>query len=90
MFASVLRTIVPVIVGILLGWAAKVGFDLPAGAVTEIVTVVLTGTYYLVVRALEQEWPIVGRWLLALGLPVGQPSYVKPGPAPLTSYRSSL
>ena len=80
MFASVLRTIVPMVVGILLGWAAKVGFDLPAGAVTEIVTVALTATYYLIVRTLEQEWPIVGRWLLALGLPVGQPSYDKRAP----------
>jgi hypothetical protein len=80
MFASLLRTITPVIVGILLGWAAKVGFDLPAGAVTEIVTVVLTATYYLLVRTLEQEWPIVGRWLLALGLPVGQPTYDKRAP----------
>ncbi len=80
MFASVLRTIVPVVVGILLGWAAKVGFNLPEGAVTEIVTVALTGLYYLIVRALEQEWPIVGRWLLALGLPVGQPSYDKRAP----------
>lgn len=80
MFASLLRTIVPVIVGILLGWAAKVGFDLPAGAVTEIVTVVITAAYYLIVRVLEQEWPIVGRWLLALGLPVGQPTYDKRAP----------
>jgi hypothetical protein len=86
MFASLLRTIVPAIVGILLGWAAQVGLDLPSGAVTEIVTVVLTGVYYLAVRALEQEWPIIGRWLLALGLPVGQPSYVKPATPP-TSYR---
>jgi hypothetical protein len=80
MFASVLRTIVPVVVGVLLGWAAKVGLDLPSGAVTEIVTVVLTGVYYLAARTLEQTWPIVGRWLLALGLPVGQPSYDKRAP----------
>lgn len=80
MFASLLRTIVPVIVGILLGWAAKVGLDLPSGAVTEIVTVVLTATYYLIVRVLEQEWPIAGRWLLALGWPTGQPTYDKRAP----------
>ncbi len=80
MFASLLRTIVPVIVGVLLGQAAKLGFNLPEGAVTEIVTVVITGVYFLIVRVLEQEWPIVGRWLLALGLPVGQPTYAKHAP----------
>ena len=80
MFASLLRTVVPVVVGILLGWGAKVGLDLPSGAVTEIVTVALTATYYALARVLEQEWPIVGRWLLALGLPVGQPSYDKRAP----------
>ncbi len=80
MFASLLRTIVPVIVGALLGQAAKLGFNLPEGAVTEVVTVVITGVYFLIVRVLEQEWPIVGRWLLALGLPVGQPTYDKRAP----------
>lgn len=80
MFASLLRTIVPVVVGILLGWAAKVGLDLPSGAVTEIVTVVLTAAYYTLARVLEQEWPAVGRWLLSLGLPVGQPTYDKRAP----------
>jgi len=33
--ASILRTVVPIIVGILLGWAAKVGLNLPGGAVTD-------------------------------------------------------
>ncbi len=80
MFASFVRTITAVIVGALLGQAAKWGFSLPEGAVTEIVTVVITGVYFLIVRVLEQEWPIVGRWLLALGLPVGQPTYDKRAP----------
>jgi len=92
MFASFIRTITAVIVGVLLGQAAKWGFNLPEGAVTEIVTIVITGLYYLIVRALERHWPIAGRWLLALGLPVGQPTYkVIPGRIePPTGYRPSL
>jgi hypothetical protein len=90
MFASLVRTVVPVIVGVLLGWAAKVGLNLPEGAVTEIVTVTLTAVYYALARLLEAEWPAVGRWLLALGLPVGRPTYTAPPVAPPTSYRSSL
>lgn len=78
MLASIIRTLVPVVVGVLLGWAAKVGFDLPAGAVTEVVTVALTTVYYAVARLLEQEWPQVGRFLLSLGLTkAGSPQYAR-------------
>lgn len=68
MLASILRTVVPVIVGVLLGWAAKVGLDLPSGAVTDIVTVVLTAAYYALGRWVEQTWPNLGRFLLSLSL----------------------
>lgn len=75
MLASIIRTIVPVIVGVLLGWAAKVGLDLPEGPVTELVTVTITVAYYALGRWLEQRWPAVGRWLLAAGLTKKQPDY---------------
>lgn len=78
MLDSVIRTVVPVVVGILLGWAARVGLDLPEGAVAEVVTVVVTGAYYWAARALERRWPVAGRWLLGAGLPVGQPRYIAP------------
>jgi predicted permease len=76
MLASIIRTIVPVIVGALLGWAAKVGLNLPAGATTEILTVVLTAAYYTVARLLEQQFPQLGRILLSFGLTsAGSPVY---------------
>jgi hypothetical protein len=68
MLASIVRTVVPVVVGVLLGWAAKVGLNLPSGAVFEIVTVVLTAVYYALARWVEQTWPNVGRFLLSLSL----------------------
>ena len=78
MLASILRTVVPVVVGVLLGWAAKVGLDLPSGAVFEIVTVALTAGYYALGRFVEQHWPNVGRLLLSLGLTKAvQPVYAK-------------
>lgn len=78
MLDSILRTVVPVVVGVLLGWAAKVGLDLPFGAVFEIVTVVLTAAYYALSRWVEKTWPGVGSVLLSLGLSRKQPVYVKP------------
>lgn len=78
MYDSVIRTVVPVIVGVLLGQAARIGLDLPAGAVTEVVTVVTTGAYYAVARLVEQRWPALGRVLLSAGLSRRAPVYVPP------------
>lgn len=75
MLPSVIRTIVPVIAGVLIGWAARAGLDLPEGPLAEILTVVITGAYYGLGRWLEQRWPAVGRWWLAAGLTKRQPDY---------------
>ncbi|MFC9976375.1 hypothetical protein ACFVH6_36320 [Spirillospora sp. NPDC127200] len=76
MSPSFIRTLVPLIVGALLGQAARIGLDLPSGAVTEITTVVLSFAYYAIVRAAETRWPAIGRWLLAAGLTGQSPVYV--------------
>lgn len=78
MLDSLIRTICPVIVGALLGQAARIGLDLPEGAVTQLVTVALTGVYYWVARKLERSYPAAGRWLLGAGIRVGQPRYMVP------------
>ena len=75
MLSSILRTAVPVIVGALLGWAAQVGLDLPSGATTEIVTVVITTAYYAAARLIEQTWPGLGNMLLSAGLARQTPVY---------------
>lgn len=77
MLASVLRTVVPVIVGVLLGQAAKVGFNLPEGAVTQVVTVIVTGVYYTLARVLEKYQPAIGSFLLSLGLTSKKPIYTR-------------
>lgn len=80
MLASVLRTVVPLIVGALLAQAARLGLDLPEGAVTELVTVLVTAAYYALGRLVEEHVdPRVGRVLLSLGLARGRPVYYTPG-----------
>ncbi len=75
MGASIIRTLVPVIVGVILAQALKIGLNLPEGAVTDIVTVVLTTGYYALARLIEQRWPWLGRILLSFGLTDKQPTY---------------
>ncbi|MBB4931832.1 hypothetical protein F4561_002652 [Lipingzhangella halophila] len=78
MYASIVRTVVPVIVGILIAQAARVGLDLPESAVTEIVTVVVTAAYYAVARVVEEHVsPVVGRLMLSAGLSGEKPEYRK-------------
>ena len=79
MLSSILRTVVPVIVGALLGWAAQVGLNLPAGAVTEIVTVGITAAYYALARIIEQYVPGLGNVLLSFGLARQAPVYTERG-----------
>lgn len=68
---SVIRTVVPLVLGSLVGWLATRGVRVDVTAVTTIVDATLGGLYYVVVRAIEQRWPKAG-WLL--GAP-GAPSY---------------
>lgn len=75
MLASIIRTVVPVIAGVLLGWAARVGLDLPEGPVTELVTIAITTGYYALGRWVETWWPAGGRILLAAGLTGKKPNY---------------
>ena len=53
LFASLMRTLVPLVAGLLLGQAAKVGLDLDDATVTASVTAGLTAAYYALWRALE-------------------------------------
>jgi hypothetical protein len=61
---------------VIVGQAARVGLDLPDGAVSEVVTVVAIAAYYVIARWVEQYWPGVGRILVSAGLSVRQPVYV--------------
>lgn len=68
---SVIRTIVPLIVGSLVGWFVSKGVEVDRGALTAALDSLLGGLYYVVIRAVERRWPKAG-WLL--GAP-GAPTY---------------
>lgn len=59
-FVSLIRTVVPVAVGSLLGWLAVRGFEVPEGPVREAVVGLCIAGYYAAVRAAERRWPALG------------------------------
>lgn len=88
LFTSLMRTVVPLVVGLVLGLAARVGLDLDDAEVAAAVTAGLTAVYYTVFRAVE-EWAArlgVGWLRTAAGVLLGwarPPQYVAPIEAPV-------
>lgn len=58
---SIIRTGVPVLVGLVLAkLAAKTGITADLGLASEVATGLAIGGYYAAVRALEARWPFFG------------------------------
>lgn len=74
LFRSVVRTFVPVVVGLIMAGLAKAGIEMDSTALTTVIDALFVGGYYVVIRLLERRFPAVG-WLL--GLPV-TPTYERP------------
>jgi len=81
-FKGVVRTAVPAAVGALVAYlAVHFGIVIPKDASDGLVLFVgglAVTAYYAVLHWIEQAYPAVGRWLLALGLTSAQPSYGQP------------
>jgi len=74
---SLVRTFTPIIVGAVLGWFATAGIALDSefeGAVTLLVSGVLSGIYYVAARLLETYVTPKFGWLLGLAK---QPDYFR-------------
>lgn len=67
LWASIVRTVVPIVVGSVLGWFASANLPLDPefeGALTALITLLLTMAYYVAVRLFETYIsPKIG-WLL--------------------------
>jgi hypothetical protein len=72
--ASLVRTVVPVLVGLVLAKVSIDKFGVDGETLKTVVTTVAVGGYYAAVRALEVKWPKVG---VLLGW-AATPSYEKP------------
>lgn len=70
---SIIRTVVPAIVGTIVAQALKAGIDIDGTAVSSALTPVAIGGYYALVRWAETRWPKAG---MLLGVP-RPPSYTK-------------
>ena len=74
---SIVRTIVPVVVGIIITALANAGLDLSEGLVTEVVATVVITAYYAIVRLLETRVAPAWGWLLGVAK---VPEYSPMGP----------
>jgi hypothetical protein len=54
LFTSLMRTLVPIVAGLVLSWAARLGLDLDDAQLTVYVTAALTAGYYAAFRLLEE------------------------------------
>jgi hypothetical protein len=88
LFASLMRTLVPVVAGLLLGLAARAGLDVDGETATLVVTSALTAGYYALFRGLEAAAGHLG-WeplRVAAGVLLGwarPPQYAQPITAPV-------
>lgn len=67
---SLRRTLVPVLAGVLLAQAARVGLAIPEEALVGVLEAVVIGIYYTGLRLLETRFPKVGYLLGAALQPV--------------------
>lgn len=64
---SIIRTVVPLLVGAAITQLLRLGVDVDTTAATTLATTTVTGVYYAAVRAAERRWKRVG-WLLGYPL----------------------
>ncbi|WP_200302216.1 hypothetical protein [Streptomyces adelaidensis] len=88
LFVSFMRTLVPIVAGLVLGAAARIGLDLDDATTAAYVTAALTAGYYALFRAVEelaermawQPLQLLAGVLLGWARP---PQYVQPVTAPV-------
>lgn len=68
MLKSIIRTFVPVVVGLILSALAQIGIEIEAAALAGLVDALFVGGYYAIVRFLESKSANLG-WLLGLPSP---------------------
>lgn len=74
---SFIRTIVPAIVGAVVGYLVSLGLNVDPefeGALTAVLFAVFTGLYYLIIRVIEMKFPGIG---ILLGWAKSPDSYSK-------------
>lgn len=80
--ASLIRTLVPVVVGTILGWLARVGLGVDSAGTEALgawFEMLFVSAYYFVFRWLETKFPQVG-WFLGLAKSPDSYSAGAPGP----------
>ena len=75
LLASLIRTVVPVVVGLILSGLAQLGIEIDPGPLTQTIDAVFIGGYYVLIRWAESRFDWVG-WFLGLPSPPDYPDRV--------------
>lgn len=78
--ASLIRTAVPVVAGVLLAWLTKAGFKIDSDLVTAAITGAFTMAYYTAVRVFEHLSSSKWGWLLGKPVKPVYPTPIRPAP----------
>lgn len=70
-FPSVMRTVVPLVAGVLITALAHIGVNFGSETTTSVVTAVIAGAYYTLFRLLERVAPTGGKAEKLFGLLLG-------------------
>lgn len=70
---SWIRTIVPVVVGVVVAWVQPFGIEVDTTEAVTVLTAVATAVYYTLARMIESKFP---KWGFLLGVP-REPIYAK-------------
>lgn len=74
MFSSLVRSLVPLLAGLILTQALRLGVHLDQGAVTDVVQAAVTGLYYAAFRWAETHLGPAWGWFLGLARPPQYPA----------------
>lgn len=79
---SMIRTVVPIIVGSVIGYLAQKGFNIDKDLAVQFTVAACIAGYYLLARVLERRWPAAGALLGSTKQPTYPPNPPSVEPPP--------
>lgn len=86
---AIVRTVVPILVGLAVALAAKAGLSITSASVTPVIASAVAAVYYAAVRLAEQKWPKLSILLGSSATPVYVSTKTAAAPTPIKAAPST-